>query len=71
MIAEELMQFLMITKMNLFKMLSEVPEMLLKLHNSRTSFEDTKLDSGKILKGSNNKVSMLRFLCKERKKAAY
>ena len=45
--AEELMQFLMITKMNLLKMLCEVPEVPLKLRSSRTSFEDTKLSSVK------------------------
>ena len=39
----ELMQFSMFTKMNLLKMLSEVPEELVKLRNSRTSFEDLKL----------------------------
>ena len=33
--AEELMQILMITKMDLLKMLSEVSEVLLKLRNSK------------------------------------
>ena len=45
--AEELMQVLVIMKMNLLKMLSEVLEVLLKLRNSRTSFEYKTLSSGK------------------------
>ena len=43
-------------QLNLSKMTSEVTEVILKLCNSRTWFEDTKIKQWKkFLKGSNNK----------------
>ena len=41
------MLFLVFKMMKLLKMPKEVTEVLLKLRSSRTSFEDTRLSSGK------------------------